>query len=37
MNFQKILKELDYYHKLTPANFAEERANFFERMKIQVL
>ena len=36
MNFQEIQKELDYYQKLTPTNFAEERAKFFECLKIQV-
>ena len=36
MNFKEIQKELDYYQKLTPANFAEERAKFFECLKIQV-
>ena len=36
MNFQVIQKELDYYQKLTPANFAEERAKFFKHLKIQV-
>ncbi|MGD1972569.1 MAG: DUF1704 domain-containing protein [Desulfobacterales bacterium] len=36
MNFQDLQKELDYYQKLTPTNFAEERAKFFERLKIQV-
>lgn len=36
MNFQEIQKELDYYQKLTPTNFAEERTKFFQRLKIQV-
>ena len=36
MYLQEIQKELDYYQKLTPTNFAEERAKFFERLKIQV-
>ena len=35
MNFQEIQKELDYYQKLTPVNFAEERAKFFESLKKQ--
>ncbi|MEX1330636.1 MAG: tyrosine/phenylalanine carboxypeptidase domain-containing protein [Desulfobacterales bacterium] len=36
MHLQEIQKELDYYQKLTPTNFAEERAKFFECLKIQV-
>jgi hypothetical protein len=36
MNFPEIQKELDYYQKLTPANFVEERAKFFEHFKMQV-
>ncbi len=36
MYFQEIQKELDYYQKLTPTNFAEERAKFFECLKIEV-
>ncbi len=36
MYFQEIQKELDYYQKLTPINFTEERAKFFECLKIQV-
>ena len=36
MYFQEIQKELDYYQKLTPVNFAKERAKFFEHLKIQV-
>jgi hypothetical protein len=36
MDFPEIQKELDYYQKLTPTNFAEERAKFFEHLKIQV-
>jgi len=36
MIFQKIQKELDYYQKLIPTNFAEERAKFFECLKIKV-
>ena len=35
MNFQEIQKELDYYQKLTPTNFTEERAHFFECLKKQ--
>jgi hypothetical protein len=30
MNFQKIQRELDYYNKFIPVNFAEERKIFFE-------
>ena len=33
MNFEKIQKELDYYQKFSPVNFAEERTTFFECMK----
>ena len=33
MNFEKIQKELDYYQKFTPVNFAEERTKFFESVK----
>jgi hypothetical protein len=36
MYLQEIQKELDYYQKLTPTNFAEERAKFFECLKIQI-
>jgi len=36
MNFQEIQKELDYSQKLTRSKFAEERAKFFKRLKIQV-
>ena len=35
MYFQEIQKELDYYQKLTPTNFAQERAKFFECLEIQ--
>ena len=33
MNFGKIQKELDYYQKFSPVNFAEERTTFFECLK----
>ena len=33
MNFEKIQKELDYYQKFSPVNFAEERTTFFECLK----
>jgi hypothetical protein len=33
MNFEYIQKELDYYKKFTPANFVEEKARFFARIK----
>ena len=33
MNFEQIQKELDYYQKFTPVNFAEERTKFFESVK----
>lgn len=33
MNFEKIQKELDYYQKFTPVNFADERTKFFECVK----
>ena len=36
MYLQEIQKELDYYQKLTPTNFAEERAKFYECLKIEV-
>lgn len=33
MKFQKIQRELDYYNKFIPGNFAEERKRFFECVK----
>jgi len=34
MDLEKIQKELDYYRKFTPVNFAEERLKFFEPIYI---
>ena len=36
MYFKEIQKELDYYQKFTPTNFAGERAKFFECLKKQI-
>ena len=33
MNFDYIQKELDYYKKFLPANFAVEKAKFFANVK----